>query len=150
MEKNGKSPFEGAVVRIEKYFQNVEVYTENREPMSNPYNMKMLRDVLDSMVMPYVTCGKHLFPLMKGLMHNHYVAQNDFKSAQILLQQIYPEGMKFSLDNKDISDLNSMSMNKDVDEWNETFQPVGKAFPTYQTIAAMVIYNLPVVRKRAL
>lgn len=132
-------------VHIGRYYNNVERYYEN-ENVVHAIDPKQLRTELDTRVMPFVKLQKHMFAVAKGLMHNHYVAEGDFKGAKVLLEQAYPEGLPFKVDPVEMNRLNSLSMSKDIDEWDITNQGIGSTFPEYATIARITAISLPCLR----
>ena len=146
-KKMPEFPFAGNV-HIDKFFNNVETYNEYHEPKSNHPNLKAMREALDMYVMPYVRIQRHMFCVMKGLMHNGYVADGDFIGAETLLCQLYPEGLPYVIGKREISELNSLSMSKDIDYWDADNQPVGKPYPEYKTIAVLTSSSLPNMKEK--
>lgn len=151
MEEQNEKNFHGTKimpgVHIGRYFNYVDKYYENENVVHN-IEPEKLKESLVRFVLPFVKIDKHMFALIKGLMHNCYVAEGDFKGAKILLEQIFPDGLPRNVNVTELARCNALSMSKDIDEWDENDQPIGSTYPEYKTIADMTARCLPVLRRR--
>lgn len=124
-------------VVILKNFEHVTNYYESSDRRGNTLEeiKDKLRANIDAVMPMMVGNSRYWFCICKVIMKLNMVGENDFKGAANLIEQAYPEGLPMNIDVKDIQKLNSLSLSKDVTEWDEKDSPVGKSTPAYKTLA---------------
>lgn len=130
-------------VVILRNFEHVTNYYEGGEKKANTFEeqKEKLRANIDAMLPMMGDNKRYWFCICKVIMMLNMVADADFKGAANLIEEAYPEGLPLKIDVKDIQKLNSLSLSKDVTEWDASNSPVGNSTPAYKTLALQFLHR---------
>lgn len=93
-----------------------------------------LRRRIDA-VLPMIKNQRMWFCICKVLMQVKLVGEGDFKTAVLMIESAFPEGVPVAVDAHELAKLNCESLAKDISMWDAKRSPVGNATGTYQSLA---------------
>lgn len=116
---------------------------EGKESQSKPLS---LYEVIEA-VLPGILSARMWFAVYKAFEQKGKVAKKDFAGFKTLIETTYTEPMTYRIDQRELSDLNSLSFSKEIDKWDINFAPVKRAkeFNAYKDLAMLTLDLLDAV-----